>query len=73
MATEQSKAQTHIRELLREALATGPHTNIKEVIDTLPITEKINYLNGFEEGLDMFSRILLAELELGNLEITVKN
>ena len=67
------KQTAYIQELLREALVSSLHTKIKENLETIPTIEKMRYLEGYQEGLDTFHRILLAEIHLGNIKLVVKN
>lgn len=67
-----TKEATHIHELFRQALTESLHHNIKSKLEKLPSHEKVKYLEGYEEGLYTFKRIILADIQLGNMEVIIK-
>jgi hypothetical protein len=59
----------YLKELQNEKIEEGPHHLIRERLESYDPTIKDVYLLGFEEGLDTFRRIVLAEIELGNISL----
>ncbi len=69
MLTITRELNKHLKKLQNEAIEEGPHHLIRERLESYDSTIKDAYLLGFEEGLDTLRRIILAEIELGNISL----